>query len=103
MTFYEQYQRYLETPILDLKSQLTATEYRLFFLLWQNRGQIVTKEIILERIFQDPVGVSEESLKWHLKNLRRKLKMLGLGDIIHCHKGLGYQIKKEVNLNFPFL
>lgn len=98
VTFYEQYGHYLETPTVDLKNNLTATEYRLLLLLWQNRGQVVTKEIIFERVFQDTIGVSEESLKWHLKNLRRKLKVLGFGEIIHCHKGIGYQIKKEVSL-----
>ena len=96
--FYEQYSQYLAESATDLKKELTATEYRLLLLLWQNRGQIVTKEIILARIFQDTAGVSGDCLKWHLKNLRKKLKALGIGDIIKCHKGIGYQIKKEESL-----
>lgn len=101
--FYEQYQHYFaDKAKINLKNYLTPTEYRLLGFLWENRGKIVLKEVIMERVLADFAGVSDESLKWHLKNLRKKLRDLGYENIILCHKGYGYSFNKETLFNFEF-
>lgn len=71
---------------MDLESQLvkvdgrevhlTRTESAILKTLLQNPSQVITKAILLDRIGQDTPDCTEESLKVHISNLRRKLKEL---------------------------
>ena len=53
---------------------LTSTEYRLLLYLMENRGRIVTKAMLLERLW-DAEGsfVDENTLRVSIKRLRQKL------------------------------
>ncbi len=55
--------------------KLSATEYRLLELLIQNRGQILTRNTILEKIWDcDENFVDENTLNVHIRRLRQKLE-----------------------------
>lgn len=55
--------------------KLTATEYRLLELLINNRGQVLTRDTILERIWDvDENFVDENTLNVQIRRLRSKLK-----------------------------
>lgn len=57
----------------DIK--LTATEYRLLALLTQNNGQVLTRQIILERLWDaDGAFVDENALSVNMRRLRRKIE-----------------------------
>lgn len=55
--------------------RLTATEYKLLELLVRNRGQVLTRQIILEKLW-DVEGnfVDENALRVNIRRLRQKLE-----------------------------
>ena len=75
----------------DIK--LTRTEYAILKLLMQNEGQVVAKLTILDRISNDTPDCTEDSLKIHVHNLRRKLKAVSDTDYISAVWGIGFMLK----------
>lgn len=69
---------------------LTALEYRLFAIACQNSGKVLTREQILERIW-DLSGnyVEDNTLTVYIKRLRKKLDT----NMIKTVKGLGYRLE----------
>lgn len=70
--------------------ELTALEYRIFSMLVQNAGKTVTRELILERIW-DLAGnyVNDNTLTVYIRRIRKKLG----SDCIKTVKGLGYRLE----------
>lgn len=72
--------------------ELTALEFRIFSLLMQNKDKTVSREMILEKIW-DIAGnyVNDNTLTVYIKRIRQKLDT----DIIHTVKGLGYRVETK--------
>lgn len=75
----------------DKQIELTALEYKIFLMLVQNAGKTVTREIILEKIW-DIAGnyVNDNTLTVYIKRIREKLGV----DIIKTVKGIGYRLEE---------
>ncbi len=73
---------------------LTRTESAILKTLLQNPSQVITKAILLDRIGQDTPDCTEESLKVHISNLRRKLKELSGKDYIEAVWGIGFKLRQ---------
>lgn len=71
--------------------ELTALEYKLLVLLFSNIGKVITREQILEKIW-DVAGnfVNDNTLTVYIKRIRTKL---GEVEYIKTVKGIGYQVK----------
>jgi diguanylate cyclase (GGDEF)-like protein len=71
---------------------LTAKEYSLLELFLRNPSRVFSRSQILDRIwtFDDPP--LEESVKAHIKGLRKKLKQAGIVDWIENVYGIGYRL-----------
>ncbi len=55
--------------------KLSATEYKLLELLIQNRGQVLTRSFILEKIWDcDENFIDENTLNVHIRRLRQKIE-----------------------------
>ena len=74
---------------------LTRTEYAILKLLMKNPRLVVTKSQLLERIGQDTPDCTENSLKTHMSNLRKKLRDAGAGDPIEAVWGIGFKMRVE--------
>ena len=72
------------------KVEFTALEYRVCSLLIQNHGAVVTREMILEKIW-DIAGnyVSDNTLSVYIRRIRQKLG----ADKIKTVKGAGYRME----------
>ena len=70
--------------------EFTALEYKILVLLYTNAGKTVTREKILDKIW-DVAGnfVNDNTLTVYVKRIRDKL---GKSDVIKTIKGIGYQI-----------
>lgn len=77
-----------------LEIHLTRTEFAILKALLQNPSQVVTKSILLDRISQDTPDCTEESLKVHVSNLRKKLKEPSGKDYIEAVWGIGFKMKE---------
>lgn len=81
-----------EVTVNDTQVHLTKTEYAIFKLLMQNPNQVISKAVILERIFEDTPDCTDRSLKQHISNLRKKLRDAGDKEYIEAVWGIGFKI-----------
>ncbi|ACK68149.1 two component transcriptional regulator, winged helix family [Rippkaea orientalis PCC 8801] len=75
---------------------LTPKEYSLLELFLRNPHLVLSRSMILDHLwsFEDPP--SEEAVKVHIKELRKKLRNVGsLPDFIETVYGLGYRLKQH--------
>ncbi len=70
---------------------LSALEYRLLLLFMQNQGQLLTREQILDHLWDiDSQFVSDNTLSVYIKRIREKIGDTK-GDLIRTIRGLGYR------------
>ena len=73
---------------------LTPKEYQLLELFMRKNKMVLSRSLILDHLwsFEDPPG--EETVKVHLKDLRKKLRIAGAPpDFIETVYGVGYRLK----------
>lgn len=76
-----------------LEVRLTKTEFAILKLLMENPRQVVTKSILLDKISEDTPDCVESSLKVHVSNLRKKLRVASERDYIETVWGIGFKMK----------
>lgn len=84
-----------EAEIDGKEIRLTRTEFAILKLLMMNPAQVITKSLLLERISEDTPDCTENSLKMHISNLRKKLRDIGEKEYIASVWGIGFQMKGE--------
>ncbi|MBP5607386.1 MAG: response regulator transcription factor [Lachnospiraceae bacterium] len=72
--------------------RLTRTEYAILRILMLKKEQVVAKLTILENISEDTPDCTEDSLKIHIHNLRRKLKAAADKEYISAVWGIGFML-----------
>lgn len=77
----------------DKEVRLTRTEYAILKLLMQNPEQVVAKLTILDKISHDTPDCTEDSLKIHIHNLRKKLRSASGKEYISAVWGIGFMLK----------
>lgn len=75
---------------------LTRTEFAILKLLMQNPGQAIAKSVILDRISEDTPDCTDNSLKQHISNLRRKLRDATGTEYIESVWGIGFCLTKSL-------
>ena len=76
---------------------LSALEYRLLLLLLQNKGQILTRNQLLEEIW-DASGeyVNDNTLSVYMKRLREKIEKNSQSPrLLHTIRGIGYRMENR--------
>lgn len=77
---------------------LSALEYRLLLLLLQNKGQILTRNQLLEEIW-DASGeyVNDNTLSVYMKRLREKIEENPqIPRLLHTIRGIGYRMEDRI-------
>ena len=69
---------------------LTKNELKIMNILMLNQGKIVSREEIIEELWDTDEFISENTLTVNVNRLRKKLKSIGLEDVIETKKGQGY-------------
>ncbi|MGL5795318.1 MAG: response regulator, partial [Waterburya sp.] len=78
----------------DKVLNLTPKEYRLLELFLRSSDRVLTREMILERLWDIEEAPSENAIAAHIKDLRRKLKQAGANsNFIETVYGIGYRLK----------
>ena len=75
----------------DVPCSLTFKEYELLKLLLHNAGIVVTREIILERVWGIDFEGESRTLDMHIRTLRQKLGEAG--SMIRTVRNVGYMIE----------
>lgn len=71
---------------------LSKNEYRILLELMRSRGKVVSRERLMEALWQTDDFVDENALTVNVGRLRKKLEAAGLSDFIVTKFGVGYLI-----------
>ena len=72
---------------------LSKNEYRILLTLMENKGSVVSREKLMEKLWQTDSFVDENTLSVNVGRLRKKLDAAGLTDFIETKFGVGYLIR----------
>lgn len=79
----------------EKKLALSKNEYRILQTLMQSKGRVVSREKLMEALWQTDEYVDENALTVNVGRLRKKLENAGLTDFIETKFGVGYWIPQE--------
>lgn len=77
--------------------ELTKNEYKILKYLVQNRGKIVSREDIMECLWESESFIDDNTLTVNITRLRNKLEELELKELLETKRGQGYILKKGAN------
>lgn len=72
--------------------ELSKNEYRILLCLMENKGKTVSREKLMERLWQTDSFIDENTLTVNVNRLRKKLDGMGLAEFIKTKFGIGYII-----------
>jgi len=73
-------------------AELSRNEFIIMQILMRNIGKIVSREDLMQALWNDEQFVDDNTLTVNVNRLRRKIAGLGLDEFIITRKGLGYLI-----------
>lgn len=85
-----QYKAYIENTQIPL----TLKEFSILELFLRNPKMTLTREFILDHVWDYNFSSSSNIVDVHVKNLRKKLSDTESGDIIETVNGVGYRLKE---------
>lgn len=73
--------------------ELTKNELKILYFLVSKRGQIVSREEIINYLWESESFIDDNTLTVNMKRLRTKLEEVDLQDLIETRRGQGYILK----------
>jgi two-component system alkaline phosphatase synthesis response regulator PhoP len=73
--------------------QLTYKEFELLRLLLEAKGTVLTREVLMDRVWYLAAQRENRTLDVHIRTLRAKLGEAGR--LIETVRGVGYRIRRE--------
>lgn len=75
------------------KIPLSKNEYRILHVLMENKGRVVSREKLMEQLWETDCFVDENTLSVNVNRLRKRLEAAGLKEFIKTKFGVGYLIE----------
>ncbi len=75
--------------------QLTAKEYELLELFLRHPKQVLTREVIFDRVWGYDFGGESNVLEVYVRYLRQKLEEGGEARLLHTVRGVGYVMREN--------
>jgi DNA-binding response OmpR family regulator len=83
-----------EVTIGDRRVDLTSKEYDLLELFLRNPQQVLTREVIYDRVWGYDFGGESNIIEVYIRYLRQKLEADGEARLIHTVRGVGYILRQ---------
>ena len=77
----------------NIQIELTKNELKILYFLVSKRGQIVSREEIINYLWESESFIDDNTLTVNMKRLRTKLEEVGLKDLIETRRGQGYLLR----------
>ena len=74
---------------------VTFKEFEILKLLMSNKGKVLTRELILDKVWGYDYYGETRTVDVHIRYLRSKLEEHGIGQFIETVRGVGYKFIKE--------
>ncbi len=75
------------------KLELTKNDFKILQILFENAGNIVSRNDIMIRLWENDNFIDDNTLTVNITRIRKKLNDIGLKDFILTKKGIGYGLK----------
>lgn len=75
--------------------ELTKNEFRILKLLSQNREKILSRDSIIEYLWDNESFIDDNTLTVNINRLRNKLAEIGLKDLLETKRGQGYILNRS--------
>ncbi len=76
----------------DARAELTKNEMGILGTLLEQKGRIVTRDKLMERLWESDSFIDDNTLTVNVARLRKKLEEIGICDMIKTRKGIGYVV-----------
>lgn len=76
----------------DKKAELTKNELRILSVLLHNKNQIVSRDELMDALWQSDEFVDDNTLTVNVNRLRKKLEEIGAVNFISTKRGQGYLV-----------
>lgn len=77
--------------------ELSRYEYEILKILIRRAGHVLTRDMIMEMVWDDPYASMDRTVDAHIKNIRAKLRRVyPHNDPITTHRGIGYSLKEDI-------
>ena len=70
--------------------ELTRNEFRILYYFFMNDKRVITKEELLDKLWNDKYYLDENILMVNITRLRKKAKEIGIDDLIKNVRGKGF-------------
>ena len=74
----------------DKNIELTKNEVKILSYLINHKGEIVSRELLMEHLWNSDFFVDDSTLTVNITRLRKKLDEIGIKNVIETRRGLGY-------------
>ena len=78
---------------MKIELDITKNEIKILSCLIKNKGKIVSREDLMDYLWNSDIFVDDNTLSVNVTRLRKKLEELGMKDAIETRRGLGYIIQ----------
>jgi two-component system response regulator MprA len=75
--------------------ELTAKEYELLELFMRHPRQVLTREVIYDRVWGYDFGGESNIIEVYVRYLRQKTEVDGASRVLHTVRGVGYVLREE--------
>ncbi|AIQ46582.1 PhoB family transcriptional regulator [Paenibacillus sp. FSL R7-0273] len=75
--------------------ELTKKEYELLFILLKNVNRVLTREMLVEQVWDYDVGIETNVVDVYIRHLRNKLETADKEEYIQTIRGIGYIMRDE--------
>jgi DNA-binding response OmpR family regulator len=75
--------------------ELTAKEFDVLELFMRNPRQVLTRDVIYDRIWNYDFGGESNIIEVYIRYLRAKLEQDGEPRLLHTVRGVGYVLREE--------
>ncbi|WP_273844324.1 response regulator transcription factor [Rubrobacter calidifluminis] len=79
----------------ERKIDLTAREYELLEFMAQNPRRVLSRDLLLSRVWEQDFALSTNVVDVYVGYLRRKVDVEGEKKLIHTIRGVGYALREE--------
>lgn len=76
----------------DERAELTKNEMGILGTLLEQKGRIVTRDKLMERLWESDSFIDDNTLTVNVARLRKKLEEIGICDMVKTRKGIGYVV-----------
>lgn len=79
----------------EQKVELSKNEIQLLSYLFLHKEEMVTREQLMEHLWDHESFIDDNTLSVNMRRLRQKLQEIGVSDFIKTKRGFGYQLRED--------